>query len=88
MQHSPDELTSLQENLVSGEQSLRDAEIRKAFKTYQHVADGFEKLSDFETASYFHKRCLDISIEYKYLEGEARAYRGLGIAEEKVMNKE
>ncbi len=52
------------------------------------MADGFEKLSDFETASYFHKRCLDISIEYKYLEGEARAYRGLGIAEEKVMNKE
>jgi hypothetical protein len=45
-------------------------------------------LSDFETASYFHKRCLDISVEYKYLEGEAKAFKGLGIAEENVMNKE
>lgn len=45
-------------------------------------------MSDFETASYFHKRCLDISVEYKYLEGEAKAFKGLGIAEENVMNKE
>jgi hypothetical protein len=29
----------------------------------------FEGLNDFETASYFHKRCLDVSIEFKYIEG-------------------
>lgn len=27
-----------------------------------------------------------MSIDFKYLEGEARAYRGLGICEEKVFN--
>ena len=31
--------------------------------------------------------CLDISIEFKYIEGEAQAHRGLGICEEKVFNK-
>lgn len=43
--------------------------------------------NDYETASYFHKRCLDISIEFKFIEGEAQAHRGLGICEEKVFNK-
>ena len=43
--------------------------------------------NDYETASYFHQRCLDISIEFKYIEGEAQAHRGLGICEEKVFNK-
>ena len=44
-------------------------------------------MNDYETASYFHQRCLDTSIEFKYIEGEAQAYRGLGICEEKVFNK-
>ena len=51
------------------------------------MAHIFQDLDDWETASYFHKRCLDISIEFKYIEGEAEAYKGLGICEEKVLNK-
>ena len=47
----------------------------------------FQELQDWETASYFHKRCLDISIEFKYIEGEAQSYKGLGICEEEVLNK-
>jgi len=47
----------------------------------------YERYNDYETASYFHQRCLDISVEFKYIEGEARAHRGLGICEEKVFNK-
>lgn len=50
------------------------------------VAQQFEELNDYETASYFHKRCLDVSVEAKFIEGEARAYKGLGICEEKVLN--
>lgn len=46
----------------------------------------FEELNDYETASYFYKRCLDVSVEANYKEGEARAYKGLGICEEKVLN--
>lgn len=45
-------------------------------------------MQDYETASYFYNRCLDISVEHKYLEGEARAYQGLGKAEENVLNKD
>ena len=47
----------------------------------------YEGFNDYETASYFHQRCLDISIEFKYIKGEARAHCGLGICEEKVFNK-
>jgi len=46
----------------------------------------YVSFNDYETASYFHQRCLDISIEFKYIEGEAQAHRGLGICEEKVDN--
>lgn len=49
-------------------------------------AQYYEDLNDYETASYFHKRCLDVSVESKFIEGEARAYKGLGICEEKVLN--
>jgi len=51
------------------------------------MAKMYEHYKDFETASYFHKRCLDISIEFKYIEGEAQAYQGLGKCEEEVDNK-
>lgn len=60
------------------------------------MAAMYEGYNDYETASYFHQRCLDISIEFRsfagenkvpYVEGEAQAHRGLGICEEKVFNK-
>jgi len=43
-------------------------------------------LKDYETASYFYQRCLDVSVDNKDLEGEARAYKGLGFCEESVFN--
>ena len=42
----------------------------------------FEGLKDFETASYFYKKCQDVSIRAKFVEGEAQAYMGLGKCEE------
>jgi tetratricopeptide (TPR) repeat protein len=51
------------------------------------VAQLYEKMDDYETASYFHKRCLDVSIEFKFTEGQAKAFKGLGICEERVYNK-
>ena len=52
------------------------------------MAQQFEKLNDWDTASYFHNRCLDVSVEFKYIEGEAQAFKGLGLCFQKVMNKE
>ena len=34
----------------------------------------------------FCKKCLDVSVETQYVEGEANAYKGLGICEKKVLN--
>ena len=76
----------MSDNLVNAETYLKDGNIPKCFNQYIAIAGEFEGLFDFETASYFYKRCLDISIDNKYIEGEAKAYKGLGICEEKVLN--
>eukprot|EP00347_Sterkiella_histriomuscorum_P015789 403355675 len=85
-QKNQDSLLTLSDNLVQGENFLRDANIKNCFNQYIKVATQFEELNDYETASYFHKRCLDVSIDAKFIEGEAKAYKGLGICEEKVLN--
>ena len=75
------------EDLKAGERFYRDAEARDCFKIFLKMAKMYEEMNDYETASYFHQRCLDNSIEFKYIEGEAQAHRGLGICEEMVFNK-
>jgi len=77
----------ISDTLKEGEMFWRDAQFRDCFRTYEKMAVMYERYNDYETASYFHQRCLDISIEFKYIEGEANAHRGLGICEEKVFNK-
>lgn len=44
----------LKESLVDGETYWREGDSKKCFKTYQAIAQLFEKLNDYETASYFH----------------------------------
>ena len=44
------------------------------------------KKNDYETASYFYKKCLDVSVEDGLIKGEAEAYQGLGTCEENVLN--
>ena len=43
-------------------------------------------MQDYETASYFYKKCLAVSLEEGSAKGEAEAYKGLGICEENVLN--
>lgn len=66
---------------------MRHDNTKKCLEMYTGVAAEFEELKDFETASYFYKKCLDVSIRAKYVEGEAQAYMGLGKCEEQVLNK-
>jgi hypothetical protein len=87
LSHSEDSLKELSDNLKEAEQMKREIKIQKALDQYKIICEQFEThLEDFETASYFYKRCLDISQEYKSLPGEANAFMGLGICEEKVFN--
>lgn len=87
LEQTPDNLMEICEILKNGELYWREQAARDCFKTYEMMAVKYVKFNDYETASYFHQRCLDISIEFKYIEGEAKAHRGLGICEEKVFNK-
>jgi tetratricopeptide (TPR) repeat protein len=71
---------------VAAENYYREGNHKNCLKQQKIVAMQFEELNDYETASYFYKKSLDISVESKYVEGEAKAYMGLGICEEKVLN--
>ena len=44
------------------------------------------EMNDYETASYFYKKCLDVSTEDGHIKGESEAFLGLGKCEEKVLN--
>ena len=50
------------------------------------MAKDFQKKNDYETASYFYKKCLDVRVEDGLVKGEAEAYQGLGTCEENVLN--
>lgn len=80
-------MVQLRDDLIEAEVDWREGEYRRCFKTYQSVARRYEEQTDYQVASYFHKRCLDVSLDFKYFEGEAQAYQGLGFCEEKVSNK-
>lgn len=80
-------LIELSNKLIDGETYMREQKGKDCYRTYSDLARQFEALDDWETASYFYKRILETSMDFKYTEGEALAYRGLGICEEKVLNK-
>jgi len=64
-------LMMVSENLKQGEQFWRNQQKSECFETYERMAAMYVDFNDYETASYFHQRCLDISIEFEYREGEA-----------------
>lgn len=83
---SEESLVKLSEDLVEAETHLRDGHTIECIHQYEGVCKAYERLNDYETASYFYNRCLEVSKEAKYIDGEAKAYMGLGICEEKVFN--
>ena len=76
----------ISQELVNAESTLREGNAIKCFEQYEDVIASFRKLNDYETASYFYNRQLEVSREANYVSGEARAYKGLGICEENVQN--
>jgi tetratricopeptide (TPR) repeat protein len=83
---SEESLVKLSEDLVEAENYLREGHTIECLHQYEGVCNAYERLNDYETASYFYQRCLEVSKEAKYIDGEAKAYMGLGICEEKVFN--
>lgn len=79
-------LVNISADLVQAENYLREGHTIECLKQYNSVCKAFEGLNDYETASYFYNRCLEVSREAKYIDGEAQAYMGLGKCEEKIFN--
>jgi tetratricopeptide (TPR) repeat protein len=53
---------------------------------YKKVCTKYEEAKDYPTASYFYQKCLIMSKQAKYAEGEATSYMGLGFCEEGERN--
>jgi tetratricopeptide (TPR) repeat protein len=85
-QHSEGALRELSDNLRQAELYLRNSQTDKCLDKYRKVAKDFQDKEDFETASYFYKKCLDVSVQANDSKGQAEAYQGLGTCEEKVHN--
>lgn len=85
-EHNETSLKNLSDTLMAAEEHNRNQETQKCLEKYKKVAKDFMNRNDYETASYFYKKCLDVSVEDGSLKGEAEAYQGLGTCEEKVMN--
>jgi len=79
-------LKALSEDLQDAEEFHRNGSPEKCLDKYKKVAKDFEKKDDYETASYFYKKCLDVSEQEGIHKGEAEAYQGLGTCEENVLN--
>ena len=79
-------LVNISADLVQAENFLREGHTIECLKQYNSVCKAFENLNDYETASYFYNRCLEVSREAKYIDGEAQAYMGLGKCEEQIFN--
>lgn len=79
-------LMKLSADLVDAENYLREGHTIECLIQYEQVGKAYMSLQDYETASYFYNRCLEVSVEAKYIDGEAKAYMGLGICEENVFN--
>ena len=81
-----DTLVKHSNELMNAENYLRQGNFKEAIGRYIEVLGWYKGIGDWETVSYFHHLCLEISRENHYYQGEARALMGLGICEEKVYN--
>lgn len=46
---------------MDAEEFHRNGQTEKCLERYKKVAKDFQKKYDYETASYFYKKCLDVS---------------------------
>ena len=60
-----DNLLWLSDILIQGEEHHREGIVDQCLEQYKAVAQRFETLNDYETASYFYQKCLDVSEEHK-----------------------
>jgi len=79
-------IKNISEILEKAERAYRESNIKDCVKYYREICTLYENIEDFCTSSYFHKRCLDYSKRYKYINGEIDSLVGLGKCEEMVFN--
>ena len=86
MPNNKETIEKLSNILEKAEVFLREGNIKECLKHYKDMCKEYEDIDDYCTASYFYKKCLDISKRFKNLEGEIAALIGLGKCEENVFN--
>ena len=79
-------IMEITELLRKAEKFGNEGDVAKSVTEYRKICAKYEEVTDYPTASYFYKKCLNISKQRKYAEGEATSYMGLGLCEEGERN--
>ena len=64
---SEESLVKLSEDLIEAEKYLREGHTIECIHGYEGICKAYERLNDYETASYFYNRILEVSKEAKYI---------------------
>ena len=86
MKFTEETLSELSSLLRQAEKYCNADDTAKSVAEYKKVCLKYEEVKDFPTASYFYQKCLIMSKQTKYPEGEATSYMGLGLCEEGERN--
>eukprot|EP00357_Protocruzia_adherens_P022031 CAMPEP_0115034454 /NCGR_PEP_ID=MMETSP0216-20121206/40661_1 /TAXON_ID=223996 /ORGANISM="Protocruzia adherens, Strain Boccale" /LENGTH=392 /DNA_ID=CAMNT_0002413343 /DNA_START=269 /DNA_END=1447 /DNA_ORIENTATION=+ len=81
-------LLFMKEQLISAEHLKNEDRIEESLQCYTKIAEYFDSDQAYNIAAYFYNRCLEISRNSLYPEGEALANMGLGICNSKARNIE
>lgn len=81
-----DVIVEITDLLRKAEKFGNEGDVAKSIAEYKKVCAKYEEVADYPTASYFYQKCLNISKQQKYAEGEATSYMGLGLCEEGERN--
>ena len=85
---STKDMIFIRDNLVGAESNRRQGNTQGVYSSFNKLADFYEAQLDYETAVFFHEKCLDIATMTSDVQAEMGANHALGTVYQKMNNFE
>ena len=82
------DMVFIRNNLVQAEADRRQGNTDGVYSAFNRLADFYEQQGDFQTALFFHEKCLDIGTMTSDVRAEMSANHALGVVYQKLHNYE
>ena len=69
----------LSQELVAAHRAYRTGDYEASYESYQQLAEHFIAHHQLPNAKFFYERCLQVSREHAWTEGQAAAHANLGL---------